>query len=158
MNEWLRGRPVRAVVALAVAAVAAYGSYRIGRVLLSPTQGLPEDQRSLLGRFVAWPAGTLIPLAIGAATLSVLLIPDGRFDGRWRWRFTRLAWWTTLAFAVLQLLDDHLLGQPGTSNPSGIAIPYPVQDMAELPLLVLLAAALGYALVGLPARVRRVPR
>jgi hypothetical protein len=56
---------------------------------------------------------------------------------------------------VLQLLDDHLLDQPGTSNPSGIAIPYPVQDLAELPLLVVLAFTLGYALFALPARVRR---
>jgi hypothetical protein len=155
VNEWLRRRPVGAAVTLAVAAVAAYASYRIGRVLLLPTEGLPEDQRSLLGRLVAWPAGTFMPLGLGATTLSVLLIPDGRFDGPWRWRFARVAWWTTVALAVLQLLDDHLLDQPGTSNPSGIAIPYPVQDLAELPLLVVLAVTLGYALFTLPARVRR---
>ena len=95
----------------------------------------------------------MIPLAAGAIVLALLLIPDGRFDGRWRWRLARLTWWTAIAFAVLQLLDDHLLGQAGTANPAGVEIPSPFQDLLELPLLAMLSLGLLGALVSLPVRV-----
>jgi len=153
MNRSLARRPVGSVLALAVGAVVAYLCYHVGAMLLAPTEGLPADQRSLVGRFVAWPGGTMIPLAAGAIVLALLLIPDGRFDGRWRWRLARLTWWTAIAFAVLQLLDDHLLGQAGTANPAGVEIPSPFQDLLELPLLAALSLGLLGALVSLPVRV-----
>src|SRR5439155_17409296 len=152
-NRWLARRPVRSAMALAVGAVVAYLCYRIGATLLAPTEGRSADRRSLLGRFMAWPGGMMMPLAAGAIVLGVLLIPDRRFDGRWRLILARVTWWTAIAFAVLQLLDDHLLGQPGTVNPAGVEIPSPFQDLLELPLLAILGLGLLGALVTLPGRV-----
>jgi MFS family permease len=153
VTAWAQRRPAAATVVFAGCAAGASACYLIGAALLAPSEGLPEDQRSLLGRFVAWPGGTSVCFAIGTVILGLLLIPDGRFDGRWRWRLARITWWSTIAFAVLQLLDDHLMGQAGTSNPAHVAIPSPYQDLAELPVMALLATALAAALVSLPFRV-----
>lgn len=152
VNEWLSLRPVRAAAVLTAAAAFAYLCYRLGAHLLTPTEGLPEGQRSLLGRFVAWPGGTWISFAGGAIALGLLLIPDGRLEGRWRWALARLAWWASIGFAALQLLDDHLMGQPGTGNPLAVEIPSPFQDLLELPFLAVLAATLIAAVAMLPVR------
>ena len=155
VNTWVQARPMRRLLMLAAGAAVAYGFYRWGRVLLAPTEGLPADQRSLFGRFVAWPGGTWIPFAMGSVTLGLLLVPDCRLDGRWRWRAGRVAWWATLAFVILQVFDDHILDQPGTVNPSGIAVPSPFQDLLEIACLALLGIVFVGAVVTLPARVLR---
>lgn len=156
-KRWLRTHSTRAFLVLSIGTVAAYGAYAWGRALLAPTAGLPEGERNLFGRFVAWPGGTWVAFAIGAIVLGILLVPDGRLEGRWRWLAARTAWWSTLCFAVLQLLDDHLLGQAGTSNPLDLEIPY--QDLLEIPVLALLAVVFVGALVTLPFRLvrRRAP-
>lgn len=154
-NTWLRTHPMRGLLALAAGAALAFGCYRWGRVLLAPSEGLPEGERSLFGRFLAWPGGTYIAFGLGTIVLGLLLVPDGRLDGRWRWLAARAVWWATIVFATLQMFDDHLLDQAGTSNPLGVEIPYPFQDLLEIPCLLLLGVVFLGGLVTLPARLLR---
>lgn len=148
MNRWLEHRPGRAALALGGGAVVAYTSYRVGAGLFEG-----EGDQNLLGRFVAWPGGTFPPLAAGAVVLGVLLLPDGRLGGWWRSALARLTWWTALAWALLQLLDDHLLDRPSTPNPVALAVPYPFQDLLEIPLITVMALVFGLSLAGLARRI-----
>lgn len=150
MNRWLEHRPGRAALALGGGAVVAYTCYRVGAGLFEG-----EGDQNLLGRFVAWPAGTFPPLAAGAVVLGLLLVPDGRLGGWWRSALARVAWWTALAWALLQLLDDHLLDRPGTPNPLDLALPYPFQDLLEIPVILVMVLVFGLALARLAGRIVR---
>ncbi len=153
MNRWLATHPVKATLVLAFCAAITYASYRIGRSLLEPTRALPEGQRSLVGRYFAWPGGMWVAFAFGTVAMATLLIPDGRIDGKLRFLLARVIWWSTATFAFLQFFDDHLLDQAGTGNPSGIYIPYPIQDLAELPVIGAIVISLLLGIVSLPWRI-----
>jgi hypothetical protein len=96
----------------------------------------------------------LLVLARSAVVLGILLVAGGRLEARWRSLAARTVWWSTLCFAVLQLLDDHLLDQAGTSNPLNLEIPY--QDLLEIPVLALLVVVFVGTLVTLPFRLVRM--
>ncbi len=147
VNRSIAGHPIRAALLLAVGAAIAYVSYVTGLAMFGT-----NEEATLFGRFVAWPGGTFPPLALGAAVLGVLLIPDGHLDGRWRWVIAIATWWIALVFALFQLLDDHLMGHAGTENPLGVAIPAPYQDLLELPMIATLTGALGVVVLTLPFR------
>lgn len=89
---------------------------------------------------------------MGVAVLGLLLVPDGRLDGPLRGRIAWLAWRATLGFALVQLLDDHILNHAGVDNPLGFSIPSPYQDLLSLVGLVGLAVAGAAALATLPSR------
>jgi len=155
MERRLLAHPRRAFGGLLLGACLTYAAYRTGHAILSPTEGMPADDRSLVGRFVAWPGGAWPPLAAGTLILGTLLLPDGRFEGRWRTRLAVVTAWATIAFAALQLLDDHIMDQAGTPNPLGVEIPYPVQDLLEIAVIAVLAVSLGASLISLPVRLVR---
>ena len=147
VNRSIAEHPVRAVLLFAAGAAIAYASYVTGLAMFAT-----DEEATLFGRFVAWPGGTLPPLALEAVVLGVLLIPDGRLDGRWCLTIAITTWWVALVFALFQLLDDHLMGHAGTENPLGLAIPSPYQDLLELPMIAALVGALVVAVLTLPFR------
>ena len=149
-NRWLVERPLLAASILAGAAVIAFACYRLGLGMF-----VSDQDANLLGRAVAWPGGTAPAFAAGAVVLGLLLLPDGRLEGRWRRGIGVAVWWVALLFALFQLLDDHVFGHAGTDTPIVVAIPYPIQDLAELPMIGFLLVALAVALITLPWRLGR---
>jgi hypothetical protein len=135
---------------LAVATFLTYACLQLGSVIL---EGDPD---SLLGRAVTWLGGTFMAFGFAAVTLGVLLIPDGKTDGKLRRAAALVTCWASFMFAALQLLDDHVLNHPGISNPLGLAIPY--QDYVEIPILFSLLCGFAIAVVTLPIRLARAMR
>ena len=117
-------------------------------------------QRWSLAKWIAWPGGTAVFFVPALFFWLLLLVPTRRIEGKWASRAAAVLLTGTALGIPVQLLDDHVMNHPGTQNPLGVSIPFPLQDLLTFVALVLvvLAGLLGILIALSAWLISRPPR